>query len=423
MNPRPSKTRWWILALLFIITTNNYFDRTILGILSPVILDDLHFTELEYGWVNAAFQSMYAFGFLLMGWFVDKAGTRTGYSVAITVWSLAAGLHSLARSFVDLGFWRGLLGLGESGNFPAAIKAVSEWFPKKDRAFATGIFNAGTNVAAMAGPPLFVWMNGHFGWRTCFLITASTGLICLILWWTIYRVPRQHKWVNEDELAVIESDPEEKSEVRVSWGEALRYQETRGFALAKFFSDPVWWFYLTWLALYFSRVRHLSLTEIGWALPVIYLTADFGSVAGGWVSGWLIGRGWPNGKARKVTMGCFALCMPIAAFAVAVPQTWMAVALISLATAAHQGWSANLYTTVSDVFPKNAVASVIGIGGFMGGIGGTLFTALLPGYLIRHFGYFPLFVMMGGFHLIAWTCVHFYLGEMKPLSDRKPVTV
>lgn len=417
MHPHPSKTRWWILGLLFLITLNNYLDRILLGILSPVILEDLHFTKLEYGYVNAAFQAAYAGGFLLMGWWIDRVGTRRGYAGAVTLWSLAAGLHALSTHWLHLGIWRALLGLGESGNFPAAIKAVTEWFPKRDRAFATGIFNASTNVAVMVGPPLFVWMNAHLGWRACFLITASTGALCLALWWAFYRLPRQHRWVNEAELAIIESDPEEKSEARVSWAQALRIRQTYGFALAKFFSDPVWWFYLTWLTLYFKEARGLSLEQIGWALPVIYLMADFGSVFGGWVSGFLIRCGWPGGKARKLTMGVFALCMPIAATAVVAPKTWMAVALISLATAAHQGWSANLYTTVSDVFPKSAVASVTGLGGFLGGLGGVVFTALVPGFVITHFGYFPVFVMMGSFHLIGWACVHIFLGDMRKLGE------
>jgi ACS family hexuronate transporter-like MFS transporter len=201
----------------------------------------------------------------------------------------------------------------------------------------------------------------------------------------------------------------------VGWGEALKIRQTYGFAIAKFLSDPVWWFYLTWLALYFKEARGLSLEQIGWALPVIYLMADFGSVAGGWVSGFLMRHGWPNSKARKATMGFFALCMPVAATAVLVPQTWLAVGLISLATAAHQGWSANLYTTVSDVFPKSAVASVIGIGGFFGGIGGVIITSLLPGYIITHFGYVPIFIMMGGFHILAWFFVHFLMGRMQKL--------
>lgn len=417
MHPRPTKTRWWILALLFLITTNNYLDRIILGILSPVILEDMHFTKVEYGYVNAAFQAAYAGGFLLMGWWIDRVGTRRGYAGAITLWSIAAGLHALSTSWMQLSFWRALLGLGESGNFPAAIKAVTEWFPKRDRAFATGIFNAGTNVATMIGPPLFVWMNSHVGWRSCFLITASTGALCLAAWWFFYRVPREHRWVNPAELAIIESDPEEKIEAKVGWAQALRIRQTYGFALAKFFSDPVWWFYLTWLTLYFKEARGLSLEQIGWALPVIYLMADFGSVFGGWFSGFLIRRGWPNGRARKVTMGFFALCMPVAATAVVAPKTWMAIALISLATAAHQGWSANLYTTVSDVFPKSAVASVTGLGGFLGGVGGVVFTALVPGFLITYFGYLPVFVIMGSFHLIGWTCVHVFLGDMRKLSE------
>lgn len=417
MHPRPTKTRWWILALLFLITTNNYLDRIILGILSPVILEDMHFTKVEYGYVNAAFQAAYAGGFLLMGWWIDRVGTRRGYAGAITLWSIAAGLHALSTSWMQLSFWRALLGLGESGNFPAAIKAVTEWFPKRDRAFATGIFNAGTNVATMIGPPLFVWMNSHVGWRSCFLITASTGALCLAAWWFFYRVPREHTWVNQAELAIIESDPEEKIEAKVGWAQALRIRQTYGFALAKFFSDPVWWFYLTWLTLYFKEARGLSLEQIGWALPVIYLMADFGSVFGGWFSGFLIRRGWPNGRARKVTMGFFALCMPVAATAVVAPKTWMAIALISLATAAHQGWSANLYTTVSDVFPKSAVASVTGLGGFLGGVGGVVFTALVPGFLITYFGYLPVFVIMGSFHLIGWTCVHVFLGDMRKLSE------
>jgi ACS family hexuronate transporter-like MFS transporter len=402
-----------MVALLFLITTNNYLDRIILGILSKDIMQDLGFGKIEYGWITWAFQISYAVGFLLMGKLIDTKGTRFGYAVAIAWWSLAAGLHALSQKWLDLGFWRAMLGLGESGNFPAAIKAVSEWFPKKERAFATGIFNAGTNVATMMGPPLFVWMFAHFGWRACFLITASSGTLCLAAWWFLYRLPGDHASVNAAELALIRSDPDETQEPSISWKRALQLRETYGFALAKFFSDPVWWFYLSWLPLYFQEARGFTLAEVGWALPVIYLMADVGSVAGGWVSGYLIGRGWPNGKARKTTMGLFALCMPVSAFAVVMEQTWLAVALISLATSAHQGWSANLYTTVSDCFPKSAVASVTGIGGFMGGLSGAIFTGILPGYIITWFGYIPMFVIMGTFHLIGWLCVHVFLGKME----------
>lgn len=415
----PTRTRWTVLALLFFITTNNYLDRILLGILSPNIMEDLGMDTVAYGYVNSAFQFTYAIGFLAMGRFIDRFGTRIGYSFSILFWSVAAGLHALSRSAFTLGIWRGLLGLGEAGNFPAAIKAVSEWFPKKDRAFATGIFNAGTNVATMIGPPLFVWMNAHFGWRNCFIITASSGAIVLVLYWIYYRLPHEHKHVNAAELAYIHSDPEEQSAARIGWLAALRYRETYGFALAKFFSDPVWWFYLTWLTLYFKNERGLTLEEIGWALPVIYLMADFGSVMGGWFSGHLMRRGWTHARARKATMLFFALCMPVAATSVLAPNIILAVALISLATSAHQGWSANLYTTVSDVFPKSAVASVTGIGGFLGGMGGVVFTAILPGYVIKYFGYAPMFVIMGSFHLIGYLCVHRFMGAMQKIQDPK----
>jgi ACS family hexuronate transporter-like MFS transporter len=307
-----------------------------------------------------------------------------------------------------------MLGLGESGNFPAAIKAVSEWFPKRERAFATGIFNAGSNVATMIGPPVFVWIAARYGWRTCFVVTPVIGSISLTLWWLLYRSPAKHRWVTPEELALIQSDADERQdEPPMKWVRVIRIRKTWGCILAKFFSDPVWWFYLTWLALYFKNARGLSLKEIGWALPCIYLMADFGSVFGGWLSGWLIGRGWAPARARKACMFGFALCMPLAATAVLMPKTWMAVALISLATSAHQAWSANLYTLTSDLFPKTAVASVTGLGGFMGGMGGVLFTALLPGYLVTHFGYGPVFVIMGSGHLVGFACAHFLLGKLE----------
>jgi ACS family hexuronate transporter-like MFS transporter len=409
--------RWWILALIFLITTNNYLDRIILGFLAPELQKRLHFNDQQYGYITAAFTLAYAFGFLAFGRFVDRYGTRLGYTVAITLWSIAAALHASARTAVELGLWRMLLGLGESGNFPTAIKAVTEWFPKKERAFATGIFNAGTNVAAMFGPKMFEWLFRSFGWQACFLLTSSTGIICLALWWIWYQIPSRHPRIGAVELAYIQSDPEESREPAMSWSQALTYKQTWGLALAKFFSDPVWWFYLYWLTLYFVNVRGLQLGEVAWALPVIYLMADFGSVAGGWLSGWLIGRGWPNGKARKFTMAACAICMPVAATAVAAPNVVAAVLLISLATAGHQGWSANLYTTASDIFPKNAVATVTSFGGCAGGIGGFLFSSLLAGYIVQHFGYVPIFVIMGGFHLIALAIVHLTMGKMERISD------
>jgi ACS family hexuronate transporter-like MFS transporter len=411
-----TRYRWFILSLLFLVTTNNYLDRIVFSVLIPVIRDDLHISTQQYSYITASFQFAYTVGFLFMGKLIDRFGTRIGYAVSVAWWSAAACMHALARTALQMGFWRGMLGLAEAGNFPSAIKAVAEWFPKKDRAFATGIFNAGTNVASMIGPPIFVWITAKYGWRDCFLITGGAGFILVVIWWIVYRLPEHHRSVNAQELAYIKSDVEEAGGPKVGWLEALRYKETWGFALGKFLTDPVWWFYLVWLPPYLYDVRKFNLTEVGWALPVVYLMADVGSVGGGWLSGFLMRRGWPNHKARKTAMGICAGLMPIAAMSVLAPNPVLAIALVSIATASHQGWSANLFTTTSDVFPKQAVASVTGIGGCMGGVGGVLFSALLPGYVVSHFGYTPIFLGMGLLHLTALLVVHKLLGKMQPIQ-------
>lgn len=382
-----SAARWRILALLFFATTINYLDRIVFSVLIPVIRGEMHISTEHYGYLTGAFTAAYTIGFLVAGKFIDRMGTRIGYAVAIVWWSVAAVLHAVSRTAFDLGFWRALLGFGESGNFPAAIKAVAEWFPKKDRALATGIFNAGTNVASMLGPPLFVWLNIHYGWRSCFIMTGCTGFLWVVLWIVMYRKPPVQA--------------EDKKEPQIGWVETLKYPQTWGFVLGKFLTDPVWWFYLYWLPPYLYDVRKFNLFEIAWALPVIYLMADFGSVGGGWISGFLIRRGWEEGRARKTAMAICAFCMPVAAMCVFAPNAVLTVALISIATAAHQGWSANLYTTTSDVFPRNAVASVTGIGGCAGGFGGFLFSAVIPGFVVAHFGYTPMFLFMGSLHLTA----------------------
>ena len=413
-----------MLGLVFFATTVNYLDRILLGFLYPIIRTELDISTIEYGDITAAFSLAYTAGFLVAGRFIDRFGTRMGYAVSLIWWSLAAMGTAFATGVLSLGVWRALLGLGEAGNFPAAIKSVAEWFPKKDRAFATGIFNAGTNVAAMAGPPMFAVITARYGWRACFLITASLGLVWLVFWFASYRAPREHPGVNQAELAYIHSDAPEKQETPLTWGQALTYKETWGFALAKFFTDPVWWFYLYWLPPYLFDVRKFNITEIAWALPVVYLMADVGSVGGGWISGALIRRGWPNGKARKAALAICAACMPIAALAVLADSPILAIALVCLATSGHQGWSANLYTTTSDIFPKSATASVTGIGGCLGGLGGFLFSAVLPGRIITYFGYTPVFLIMGSFHLIALAIVHLLLGDMKPIDrKRRPVAL
>ena len=378
-----------MLALLFFATTINYLDRILFSVLIPVIRNDIHLNDREYGDLTGSFTLAYTVGFLIAGKFIDRFGTRIGYATAIVWWSVAAALHSTANSFATLAFWRAMLGFGEAGNFPAAIKSVAEWFPKKDRAFATGIFNAGTNVASMIGPPVFIWLYKLHGWRTAFAFTASTGLVWVVLWLIFYRQPP----------GKVEADDEPVP--AVGWMEALRYRQTWGFAAGKFLTDAVWWFYLYWLPPYLYDVRKFNLTEIGWALPIVYLAADVGSVGGGWLSGALIRRGWPVGRARKTAMAVCAFAMPVSALCGFVASPVLAVALMGLATAAHQGWSANLYTTTSDAFPKGAVASVIGIGGFAGGVGGYLFSAKIPGIVVSTFGYKPMFVLMGGLHPLA----------------------
>ncbi len=405
-HPLP-RARWGILALLFLATTINYLDRIVFSVLIPVIRQEIHLTDQEYGQVNAAFQILYTIGFLFAGGLIDRWGTKLGYAVSIVWWSLAAAGHVLASSAGSLSFWRGFMGLGESGNFPAAIKSVAEWFPKRDRALATGIFNAGAPVSSIVGPPLFAWLVLAAGWRACFLLTAASGLVWLLFWMLTPKPPQL-------------ADPDEQAETgpAIGWSQALRFRETWGFAAAKFFSDPVWWFYLYWLPPYFFDVRHMDLKQIGWALPIIYTVAGIGSVAGGWLSGWLIRKGWQPPRAHKAGMLAFAILMPVAALSVLAESPVLAIALICVATAAHQAWSANLYTVVSDLFPKNAVASVTGIGGCAGGFGGVLFSALIPGYVVTHFGYSPVFLVLGAFHLTGFLIAHLAWGRMTPVTER-----
>jgi ACS family hexuronate transporter-like MFS transporter len=398
--------RWWILTLLTFATTINYLDRIALGFLAQPIRAELGLDDQGYSRVVAAFQAAYTIGFLIMGKMIDRYGARIGYSFAALWWALASMLHPFARTPMQLGTFRALLGLGESGNFPSAIKAVAEWFPLKDRAFATGIFNAGTNMANIIGPPMFAWIFKYYGWRTCFFVTSTLGIIFSVVWYFSYYTPK----------TLDAQGVEAPKEPPMPWLEALRHKQTWGFALGKFFSDPVWWFYLFWLPIYFYDVRHWSRDEVKWALPFIYFVADLGSVAGGWFSGFLIRRGWPVARARKTTLFICALVPPFAAFGVLAPNPVVAVVLFSLATAAHQGWSANLYTTTSDVFPKRAVASVVGIGGAAGGVAGVLFSALIPGYVVPILGYNPLFLSMGCFYFIGLYALHKLMGDLKPIE-------
>jgi MFS transporter, ACS family, hexuronate transporter len=417
-----TRYRWFILALLFAATTNNYLDRIVFTVLIPVIRTDLHISNLQYGYISAVFQALYTLGFLFMGSMMDRWGTRFGYSLAIATWSIAATMHAVVRSALSLSVWRGFLGLSEAGNFPAGIKAVAEWFPKKDRALATGLFNSGTTVASIVGPPVFVWLASQYGWRACFLVTGGSGFVLVLLWWIFYRVPEMHRSVNQEELAYIRSDPESNVEdqPKISWAEAAKYKQTWGFGIAKGLTDPVWWFYLYWLPLYLVDKRGFDLTAMGWAIPIVYTMAGIGSVAGGWLSGLLMRRGWSNSSARKTAMGICAGLMPLGALSVFAPNPILVIIGVGIATGAHQGWSANLFTSTSDVFPKAAVGSVVGIGSAMGGLGGVIFSTLLPGFIITLFGYTPIFLIMGGMHLTALVIFQLLMGRMQPLSTQAP---
>jgi MFS transporter, ACS family, hexuronate transporter len=417
MPSRMSHIRWWMLGLLFLGTTLNYLDRIVFSFLARDIRADIHFDDITYGYITGAFTFAYMIGFLVAGKFIDRVGTRIGYGVALGFWSIAAALHSFARGALSLSFWRAMLGLGESGNFPGAIKSVAEWFPKKDRAFATGLFNAGPNAAAMFGPFVLTYLNARYGWRNCFLIIGLLGFVVLALWLAAYRSPEGNRRVSREELAYIRSDAaSDDQEPVLSWAAVLRYRETWGFAAAKFLTDAVWWFYLWWLPLYLGDIRKLTIEQTRMPILLVYTAATVGSIFGGWISGALIRRGWPSGKARKTALLLCAIGMPISSLAGFASGIWLAVAFVSVATACHQGWSANLFTTVSDVFPKPAVASVVGIGGFAGGLGGLLLSNLIPGIVIQHFGYTPVFLAMGFFHLTALVIVHRLMGNLKPIT-------
>ncbi len=392
--------RWVILALVFLATTVNYIDRQVIGILAPTLQREIGWNDMEYGAIVAAFTAAYAIGLLLTGRLVDVIGTKLGYALALAGWSLAAMGHALARSAFGFGAARFGLGLFEAANFPAAIKTVAEWFPRKERALATGIFNAGSNVGAVVAPLVVPWITLTYGWQEAFVITGAIGLLWLILWFWFYETPEKHRRLSAREFAYIRSDPPDPA-AQIPWARLLRYRETWAFALGKFLTDPAWWFYLYWIPSFLNKNYGLTLDKIGVPLIIIYLMADVGSIGGGWLSSHLLKRGWTVNRARKTTMLACALCVLPIVFVSQTSDVWLAVALLSLATAAHQGWSANLFTTVSDMFPRAAVASVVGLGGMAGAIGGML-VATAAGVILQLTGsYVILFVLAGSVYLVA----------------------
>jgi ACS family hexuronate transporter-like MFS transporter len=400
------RLRWVICALLFFATTINYVDRQIIGILKPELQKDIGWDEIEYSNIVFAFSLAYAISLLLVGRLIDRIGTRLGFSLSVIWWSFAAMAHALAGSVFGFGVARFALGLGEGGNFPASIKTVAEWFPKRERALATGFFNSGTNVGAIVTPVLVPWIVLGWGWRTAFVLTGAVGFFWVVVWYTLYRRPEENPRLSPAELAHIRSDPPDPPARSVSWGRLLAYRQTWAFALGKFLTDPFWWFYLFWVPDFLQKTYGLDLKGRGLPLAVIYVLSSLGSVGGGWLSGVFLGRGVSLSVARKTTLLICALCVTPIAFASRVTTLWGAVAIVSLAAAAHQGWSANLFTTASDMFPRHAVGSVVGLGGAAGAVGGML-VAKVVGYVLQWTGsYLPLFVMAAGAYLLALLVIH-----------------
>lgn len=431
----PGRFRWRIVALLFLATTINYVDRQVLSfamtddVFRKDMLDlpiDQELTKeaidrfkILYGDVDAAFKFAYAIGFLLVGWLIDRIGTKRGFALGIVVWSVAATLTAFVQTIGGLRITRALLGLGESANFPSAVKTISDWFPRHERSFANGLFNAGTNVGiivtALAIPHLIL----HLGWQSSFLLTGLLSFMLLGLWWFTYTKPERNANLSADELAYIRSDQEQQPPLRPSWGQLLGFKQTWAFAVGKFMADPIWWFYMTWLPDFFNSNdaldQKLDLKGFGIPFLIIYVVSDAGSIFFGWLSTQLMNLGWSANRARKTTMLICALCVVPIFFAAQTDSLTVAIGLISLATAAHQGWSANMYTFASDLFPRNVVASVTGIGGMFGAVGGILL-ALLSGRIITAFGYLPMFIVASCTYLLALAIIHLILPRLEPVK-------
>jgi len=426
---RTGRVRYGILALLFFATTINYVDRSVLGVLSPHLMEELHWTGTDYGRISAAFTLAYALGFLVAGFLIDRLGTRIGYAGYLLVWSVAAALHGLCKSPLSFALARFGLGLGESGNFPAAVKTVAEWFPKQERALAVGVFNAGSNVGAILAPLVVPWLALTYGWQWAFVVTGVAGLIWLLFWWPLYRPPSAHPRVSPAELAWIRSDaPNEAASAEaasredgtspdakgISWFGLLGFRQTWAFALGKLLTDSIWWYYLFWFPLFMKADFGVDLKTIGPPLMAVYALADVGSVAGGFLSSAMIGRGVSPNVARKLAMLACAVCVLPVAYAPHTPSKWVAVGLVGVAAAAHQGFSANLYTITSDLFPGRIVGSVVGIGSFFGAMGGFALN-LGAGALSDHTGdYSGPFAVAGLVYLAAVLVIHALSPRLEP---------
>jgi ACS family hexuronate transporter-like MFS transporter len=436
-NQAIGKYRWTICALVFFATTVNYLDRAVISLLKSTLSAEFSWDDGDYANIEIAFKITYALGMMGAGRLIDKLGTKIGYALATALWSVAAIGHAFATGVMSFGIARAFLGIFEAGNFPAAIKAVAEWFPKKERALATGIFNSGSNVGAIIAPLTVPFMAKAWGWQWAFIITGALGFVWLILWWIYYEAPARHKKVLQAELEYINSDKDEApqltesiiTEPKLSWTKLLRYKQTWAFAVGKFLTDPIWWFYLFWLPDFLESQYGLKGTDVALPVALVYTMSTIGSIGGGWVPLNLIRGGWPVFKARKTSMLIYAFCVVPILFAQVLGSLnmWLAVIVIGIAAAAHQAWSANIFTTVSDMFPKRSTASVTGIGGMFGGIGGIALSLLVQKKMFVHYrsigqietAYYIMFAICASAYIIAWLIMHFLVPKMQRIDFNK----
>jgi ACS family hexuronate transporter-like MFS transporter len=421
------KYRWTICALVFFATTINYLDRQVISLLKPILEKEFNWSEIDYSNIVIAFQLSYAIGMVGFGRIIDKIGTKLGYALSLLVWSFAAIAHAFARSTFGFAAARSSLGLSEAGNFPAAIKTVAEWFPKKERALATGIFNSGANVGAIIAPIVVPWMAINWGWQTAFIVTGGIGLTWLIFWFILYEVPAKQKRLSKVEYDYIHSDAEEifDDKETVSWTKLLGFRQTWAFVAGKFLTDPIWWFLLFWLPSFLDKEYGMKGTQVSIPIALVYSMTCIGSIGGGWLSSFMIQKGWSINRARKTSMLFFAVCVVpvIMAQAIGKINPWFAVLVIGIAASSHQAWSATLFTTASDMFPKKALGSIVGLGGMAGAIGGILLSRL-TGVLLDHYktlghiktAYYILFIFSGLAYITAWVIFNILAPKMKSVE-------
>ena len=430
--PQIGKYRWTICSLVFFATTINYLDRAVIALLKPYLEEEFNWTSVDYANIEIAFKVCYALGMLGVGGIIDKLGTKIGYGVSVFLWSLAAVGHALVTSTIGFIGVRALLGLTEAGNFPAAIKATAEWFPKKERALATGIFNSGSNVGAIIAPLTVPFIAESMGWQWAFILTGSAGFIWLIFWFILYEVPAKHVKLKKAEFDYIHSDVDDmaavaiQTEPKIAWTKLLGFKQTWAFVIGKFLTDPVWWFYLFWLPDFLNKEYGLTGTQVALPVALVYTMSSVGSVFGGWLPFKLIKGGWQVFRARKTSMLFYAIAVLPIVFAQALGEMnmWLAVIVIGLAASAHQAWSANIFTTVSDMFPRRTVATVTGIGGMAGGVGGILLSVLVQKGMFGYYesigqldkAYFIMFLICGSAYLLAWFIMHILVPKMKPID-------